>query len=179
MQQLPWTFPLPLCLTFLSSPLPELQLEVREGAEWEGKGHLEPPRWALESRGQGGPRKTRWGLLGLSSRSFSLPICRTAHLQWALSAPQPPLHLLVALSASLCSPFSPAHPLTLWVSFTHPFCLYPFCLSHFCGSLAFVLPGAAVLHNSRGHPFHRCSLSLGLFLTSSHWLVCLSCPLSY
>lgn len=98
----------------------------------------------------------------------SLP--RKAHqgleLHWALSVPQPPSHLLVAPSACLYSPFSPAHPFTLWVSFTHPFCLYPFCLFHFHGFLLFVLPGAAALHNSRGRPFHRSSLSRGLFLTS-------------
>lgn len=37
----------------------------------------------------------------------------------------------------------------------------------FGGSLVFVLLRATALHNSRGHPFHRCSLFLGLVLTLS------------
>lgn len=37
----------------------------------------------------------------------------------------------------------------------------------FGGSLVFVLLRATALHNSRGHPFHRCSLFLGLLLTLS------------
>lgn len=177
------------CLTLV--PGLSLSLTGRPGKEQCGRGrvavlhlgHLARP-W--RAKGKGGPHGTQWGLLGLSSPSFSVPIWQprstwtgkeTAgsrkssqkspqglelpHLQRALSASLPPsLFLPACLSCSPacpCGPPSRAHPFTLWFSFMHLFCLFP------SAALVLVLPRAAVLHNSRGRPTHRCSLSQAFF----------------
>lgn len=104
----------------------------------------------------------------LVAASLTRRVCQgleLLHLQYSvcLSVPLPPLYPLVASSACLCGPPSHAHPLTLWISHAPIWSV---------SLLVFVLPRAAVLHNSRGRPFHRCALSLGLFLTlSQHWFV--------
>lgn len=120
-------FPPPLCLTFLSGPVPELELEVREGAVWERKGQETPLTGLGEQRRAVGPHGAQQPVFLCSYMQTTQHPGGEGGCWWQEVFPERSTRAWSYRSAWLCGPSSPLFP--LWVSFTLSFGLYPFCLS--------------------------------------------------